>query len=99
MKIWEIIKEEQCKSALLLPYFLSDLVTHKDNYKDSFKLDVLITTGQPLNSLQAQVTGIFTRMLKIVYRQTETNCVSILSQSDTVCEMEVGDVGKVIPGF
>lgn len=29
MKMWEVIKDEQCNSAVLLPYFLSDLVAHE----------------------------------------------------------------------
>ncbi|XP_048741479.2 medium-chain acyl-CoA ligase ACSF2, mitochondrial-like [Ostrea edulis] len=36
MKIWEVIKEEKCTSAILLPYFLLDLVAHGENYKDPF---------------------------------------------------------------
>jgi acyl-CoA synthetase (AMP-forming)/AMP-acid ligase II len=81
MKIWEVIKEEECKSALLSPYFLLDLVAYKQNYTDSFKLDAIVTTGQPINSLYTEVIGIFTRMLKVVYRSTETHYISIHSQS------------------
>jgi fatty-acyl-CoA synthase len=99
MEIWEVIKEEQCKSALLLPYFLSDLVTHKENYQDSFKLDVIVTTGQLINSLQTRVAGMFTRMWKLGYGLTETSYVSILSHTGTAGEIKAGDVGEPVPGF
>jgi long-subunit acyl-CoA synthetase (AMP-forming) len=99
MSIWEIIKVEQCKSAFLLPYFLSDLVAQKENYKDPFKLDVILTAGQPINSLQAEVTGIFTRMLNLGYGLTETKWLSILSLVSTDSAMEPGDVGNPLPGI
>ncbi|XP_048742605.1 long-chain-fatty-acid--CoA ligase-like [Ostrea edulis] len=99
MKIWEIIKEEQCTSALLLPYFLLDLVAHEENYKDPFKLNVVITTGQPINNLHTKVAGIFTRTLKYGYGSTEAYWNSVLSPVNTACEMKAGDVGTPLPGF
>jgi acyl-CoA synthetase (AMP-forming)/AMP-acid ligase II len=100
MEIWGLIKEEECKSALLLPYYLSDLVAHKENYKDPFKLDVIITCGQAVSNLQKQVAGIFTRNLKITYGLSETNGVSIISYTGTGSEIhgEAGDVGEPLPG-
>ncbi|XP_048742758.2 medium-chain acyl-CoA ligase ACSF2, mitochondrial-like [Ostrea edulis] len=98
MKIWDVIKEEQCTSALLLPYFLLDLVAHENNYKDPFKLDVVITTGQPINNLHTKVAGIFTNTLKFGYGSTETYWNSVLSPIDTAGKIKAGDVGTPLPG-
>ncbi|XP_048740746.2 medium-chain acyl-CoA ligase ACSF2, mitochondrial-like [Ostrea edulis] len=99
MKIWELIKEEQCASAILLPYFLSDLVTNIDNYKDSFKLDVVITTGQRIDELHSKVVGVFTKTLANGYGSTEIYRASLLLPSTTANEMEAGDIGKPMPGI
>ncbi|XP_056001776.1 medium-chain acyl-CoA ligase ACSF2, mitochondrial-like [Ostrea edulis] len=98
MKIWEVIKEEKCTSALLMPYFLTDLVAQKDNYKDSFKLEVTITTGQPIDDSHTKVIGVFTKILVVGYGSTEASMISILPPIATSGKINVGDVGKPIPG-
>ncbi|XP_056001798.1 medium-chain acyl-CoA ligase ACSF2, mitochondrial-like [Ostrea edulis] len=99
MKIWEVIKEEQCTSALLLPYFLSDLVDHEKNYKDSFKLDVVLTTGQLVENRHTKIVGVFTRNLRVVYGLTEIFWVSKLPPITIAAEMKIGDVGRPFPGI
>ncbi|XP_048751267.2 medium-chain acyl-CoA ligase ACSF2, mitochondrial-like [Ostrea edulis] len=98
MKIWEVIKEEQCASAVLLPYFLSDLAANEENYKGSFKLDTVFTGGQSVNDSHTKVVGIFTRSLTIGYGSTEGSTISVLPPFTTASEVQVGDVGKPIPG-
>jgi acyl-CoA synthetase (AMP-forming)/AMP-acid ligase II len=98
IKIWNIIKEEGCTSALLLPYFLADLVDHKDVYEDSFKLDSIVVAGQQVDNLHSQVLGIFTKTLLVAYGSTETLMVSAHPPITTSTEMRVGDVGIPIPG-
>ncbi|XP_048742336.2 putative acyl--CoA ligase YdaB [Ostrea edulis] len=99
MKIWKVIKEEQCAWAILLPYFLSDLVAQEENYKDLFMLDVIYTGGQPVDNIHAKVVGVFTKSLGVIYGSTEEIFISILSPITTVAEMKGGDVGKPIPGI
>ncbi|XP_061179445.1 medium-chain acyl-CoA ligase ACSF2, mitochondrial-like [Saccostrea echinata] len=98
MKIWEIIKEEKCTSALLMPYFLADLVAQKENYKDLFKLQAIITTGQPIDNHHTHVIGAFTKLLILGYGSTECSMISILPPITSVGKILYGDVGKPIPG-
>ncbi|XP_048740718.2 2,3-dihydroxybenzoate-AMP ligase-like [Ostrea edulis] len=98
MKIWEIIKEEQCTSALLLPYFLSDLAANEENYKEPLKLDVFITGGQPVYNLHTKVFGVFTKTLVVAYGSTEGFRVSMLPPITAPGETQASDVGKPIPG-
>jgi fatty-acyl-CoA synthase len=98
MKIWEIIKEEQCRAAALFPYYLSDLVAHKENYKDSFKLDMVFTGGQLIENIHTEVVGVFTKSLIVTYASTEVFGVSVLPRITMPGNMKVGDVGTPIPG-
>ncbi|XP_048741574.2 medium-chain acyl-CoA ligase ACSF2, mitochondrial-like [Ostrea edulis] len=99
MKIWEVIKEEKCTSAILLPYFLLDLVAKEANYKDSFQLDVVVTGGQPIDNLHAKIVGVYTKTLSNLYGLTEAFFASVLPPISTAAEMKTGDVGKPIPGI
>jgi fatty-acyl-CoA synthase len=98
IKIWEIIKEEMCTRAILLPYFLADLVVLEENYKNSFKLDTIITSGQLVDSFHTKVVGGFTKTLSIVYGLTEMVPVSETSLIAIANEFQAGDVGKPMPG-
>ncbi|XP_048740748.2 medium-chain acyl-CoA ligase ACSF2, mitochondrial-like [Ostrea edulis] len=99
LKIWEVIKEEQCTSAILSPYFLSDLADNEENYIDPFMLDVLNTGGQPVENFHTKVVGKFTKTLRVAYSSTEVFCISMLPIYTTAGKIEVGDVGKPIPGM
>ncbi|XP_048739632.2 putative acyl--CoA ligase YdaB [Ostrea edulis] len=97
MKIWEVIKEEKCTSALLIPYFLLDLVAQKDYYQDSFKLEVIMTVGQPIEDSHTQVIGVFTKALLVGYGLTETLLITTLPPIVTSGKLDSRDVGKPIP--
>ncbi|XP_056001801.1 medium-chain acyl-CoA ligase ACSF2, mitochondrial-like [Ostrea edulis] len=98
MKIWEVIKEEDCTSTLLSPNFLSYLISHGDNYKNLFKLDTVITSGQMVDNVHTKVVGVFTRRLTVVYGSTETSRISVLPPITTPGEKRAGDVGIPISG-
>ncbi|KAK3095907.1 hypothetical protein FSP39_020662 [Pinctada imbricata] len=98
-KIWDIIKYEKCESAVLMPYFIGDLLRKKDEYKDPFKLKFLLTGGQMLESFYTQVIGIYTESMIVGYGSTENVSVSVgrlLKEGD---HMESGDIGKLSPGL
>ncbi|XP_048742859.2 medium-chain acyl-CoA ligase ACSF2, mitochondrial-like [Ostrea edulis] len=99
MRIWEVIKEEDCTSALLSPNFLLYLVSHGDNYKNSFKLDTVITTGEMVDNVHTKVVGVFTKSLTVLYGSTETSRISVLPPITTAGEKRVGDVGIPISGI
>jgi hypothetical protein len=48
-------------TAVLMPYFLSDLVASEENYKDSFKLNAIVTGWQLVDNLHKKVVGVYTR--------------------------------------
>lgn len=90
MKMWEVIKDEQCNSAVLLPYFLSDLVAHeKKNKKDMFKLDVVATSGQSVGILHTKVFGVFTKTLIVGYGSVKELFVSALPPITTANEIKL----------
>ena len=98
-RVWGIIKSERCTSALLMPYFLGDLIQMKDTYKETFKLKAILSGGQMIDNYYTQVIGVFTDTLIVGYGSTEAWFVAIrepLKQGDT---LEIGHNGEVIPGL
>ncbi|KAK3094536.1 hypothetical protein FSP39_002997 [Pinctada imbricata] len=94
-KIWNIIKTEKCESALLMPYFIGDLLSKKDEYKDPFKLKFVLTGGQMLESFNTQTLGIFAESMVVAYASTESVTVSVgklLKEGD---QMESGYIGTL----
>nr|XP_011427423.2 medium-chain acyl-CoA ligase ACSF2, mitochondrial [Crassostrea gigas] len=59
MKIWSLIKEENCSHALLMPYYLADLIGCKDDYKDVYLLHAILLGGQVIDQSYSQVIGIY----------------------------------------
>lgn len=98
MKIWEVIREEKCTTALLMPSFLADLISQKENYKESFKLQAIITTGQPIENYHTQVIDTYARFLIFGYGSTESSMISMLPPITSAGTIKAGDVGTPIPG-
>ncbi|XP_061179259.1 medium-chain acyl-CoA ligase ACSF2, mitochondrial-like [Saccostrea echinata] len=98
MAVWNIIKEEKCSKALLMPYFLGDLISMKDYYEDDFKTDIIMSGGQIIDDYYTQVVNIFTKQFVVVYGSTEAGFVTMgspLNEGDT---LEIGDVGSPCGG-
>lgn len=93
MKVWNMIKDEGCSKALLMPYCLGDLISLKDCYKDEFKLDVILCGGQMIDNYYTQVVGVYTKSLVVVYGSTEAGFVTMGSALDEGDVLEIGDVG------
>ncbi|OWF51560.1 uncharacterized protein LOC110448979 isoform X1 [Mizuhopecten yessoensis] len=93
--IWNIIMDEQCTNAGMLPYALLDLMRNKDIEKHSYKLYCISTGGQMIGSNLTEVCGKLTEKLLMVYGSTELGFVCGM---ELTSEMEVGHVGSLYPG-
>ncbi|KAK3095106.1 hypothetical protein FSP39_010380 [Pinctada imbricata] len=96
-KVWKIIKSEKCTGAILMPYFLCDLISKKDDYKDPFKLKFIFTGGQIMESYYAQVIGVYTEAMMMGYGSTEVLFVSMhepIKEGDCLETGRVGTIGE-----
>eukprot|EP00105_Crassostrea_gigas_P011654 XP_011427423.1 PREDICTED: acyl-CoA synthetase family member 2, mitochondrial [Crassostrea gigas] len=99
MKIWNLIREENCSHALLMPYYLADLIGCKDDYKDVYLLHAILLGGQVIDQSYSQVIGIYSETLCIGYGLTENGGVTTLwpdiRREDNI---NMGDVGVPCEG-
>ena len=96
-RIWNIIKTEECTHALLMPYFLGDLIQMKDSYKDPFKLKAVLTGGQIVDDYYTQGVGIFAESLVVGYGSTEAWYISMREPIKPGDTLESGHVGRGHP--
>lgn len=99
MKIWNLIREEKCSHALLMPYFLADLISYKDKYTDGFKVYTVLLGGQIIDQSYSQVIGVYSETLCIGYGLTE-NC-GVTTLWPDICRGDpivIGDVGVPCEG-
>lgn len=99
MKIWDLIREEKCSHALLMPYLLADLISCKDRNTDGYMLDAILLGGQIIDQSYSRVLGVYSETLCIGYGLTENGGVTTLSpdirRGDPIV---TGDVGVPCEG-
>ncbi|XP_069130652.1 long-chain-fatty-acid--CoA ligase FadD13-like [Argopecten irradians] len=98
LSVWNIIKEEQCTTALLLPYTLIDILENMDRIvEQGYKMYAITTGGQSVGRHITEIIGKCTEKLIMVYGSSETGGVSFTALTpDTY---EEGYIGELIPGY
>ncbi|XP_060069595.1 medium-chain acyl-CoA ligase ACSF2, mitochondrial-like [Ylistrum balloti] len=97
-EIWKILAEENIDCAMLFPYHLFDLIDKQNIIADDgFRLKVITTSGQIINSCYTQVIDRFCKMLFVGYGSTEVLAISNKSLHRGDC-FETGNVGKPSTG-
>ncbi|XP_069107987.1 putative acyl--CoA ligase YdaB [Argopecten irradians] len=98
--LWNILKEERCTHALLLPFLIQDLIQlSKTVEDDGFRLEQITTGGQMINSSYTGVIGRVSRTMMVVYASTETAGMAWNGPLGPTDCLQAGDVGQPYPGL
>lgn len=99
MKMWNLIREEKCSHALLMPYYLANLINHKKDFNDRYLLRAILLSGHIIDQSYSQVIGVYSETLYIGYGLTENGGVTAIfpniRRGDTIV---TGDVGVPCEG-
>ncbi|XP_060074273.1 putative acyl--CoA ligase YdaB [Ylistrum balloti] len=97
--IWQIVKEERCTDALMLPFVIHDLLElTKTVTEDDFRLQHIITGGQMIDNCYTGVIGPFCHKMMIVYACSEGIGITLNGPIGHAQPLLAGDVGKPYPG-
>ncbi|KAJ8298633.1 hypothetical protein KUTeg_022693 [Tegillarca granosa] len=97
--ILTVLKEEKCLSAMLLPYFLTDILENMDGYIDNnWRIKTILTGGQIVESKYANVIGKFCDNLISGYGSSEAMGIALVEPISDPSMVETGNVGHPFPG-
>ena len=92
-----LMQEERCTSAVLLPYFLQDLVEENNKNQKPFVLDWAIIWGEVVQRDLLQKASNFIKRFEIAYGSAE---VMLVARQTWVAgqDLKLGCVGKPVQG-
>lgn len=96
--ILKVLKEEKVHAAVLLPYFLKDLMNYFEGYtEDDWRLTNVYTGGQIIDINLTKIIGKFCDEIVIAYGSSEALAVNA-PQNISDASYETGKVGYPNPG-
>ncbi|XP_067657228.1 uncharacterized protein [Haliotis asinina] len=81
-RIVDVIREEGCCSAYLVPTEIEDVVQSGVTLKTPDLLEVVLTGGQPIRKNSMEIIGLLTKKVICRYGMSETMCICHLSVDD-----------------
>ncbi|XP_046558483.1 4-coumarate--CoA ligase-like 1 isoform X2 [Haliotis rubra] len=80
--ILDVIREEGCRSAYLVPNEIEDVVQSGMTLETTDMLEVVLTGGQPILGNSMRIIGSLTKKVACRYGMSETMCICHLSVDD-----------------
>ncbi|KAH9488176.1 hypothetical protein Btru_064856 [Bulinus truncatus] len=92
--LWSVISREKCHVAFLIPQAVSELIHIMRDNKPRFKVQMVITGGQPILQTVTGAVGLFTDIIKVIYISTEAGLIS----SGNVVQSNKGEMKQYYSG-
>lgn len=97
--IWNVLKEEQCRFALLSTFVIPDLLKLPETViEGGFRLQCIGLSGQVIDNSYTRVLGRFCDRVKTEYGCTEALGIAMKYHTGNGDPLRAGDVGKPYPG-